>query len=285
MSQRKPTKQGRYGLRPWAAPVFLVSLALFITGAVGTGSLLAQGQQEDQAFRELAQRLEASALVETAAAETLAQGPSSLSILTSGEGTEAAPERQMLARYADVYARNGDTVGWVTVPGTKVNYPVMNTPEDPHYYLHKDFDKKESTSGTPFYGEGCTDDSDCLMIYAHNMKNGAMFGSLYQYEKKSFWEEHQTVHFDTLYQQREYQIIAVFKGRVLYQDEEGFRYYRYTGDLSQKQFEELMQGVKEREFYSTGVSAAHGDQLLMLSTCSNHGENDRLVLVAKRVEK
>ena len=84
------------------------------------------------------------------------------------------------------------------IAGTKLDYPVMYTPEEPEYYLHRAFDKSSSVSGVPFLDGNYIDGGKNYLIYGHNMKNGTMFHTLLNYVKADFWKEHPTITFDTL---------------------------------------------------------------------------------------
>lgn len=78
--------------------------------------------------------------------------------------------------------KNSDFAGWLSIGDTAIDYPVMKSSEsDPEYYLHRDFDKNDSFSGSLFIGQGCNTDSDIFVIYGHNMNAGTMFGSLDSY--------------------------------------------------------------------------------------------------------
>lgn len=189
-------------------------------------------------------------------------------------------------RFAALYERNSDFVGWLCVKDTAINYPVMLTPDDPEYYLRRDYDGNKSTSGTPFIGEGCNLDSDNIIIYGHNMKNGTMFSDLTSYSGQAYFEEHPMISFDTLEQSAQYEIIAVFREKVHYQDEtNAFRYYTYGGDLMVAQFDEYVANIKALSLYDTGLTASYGDQLITLSTCSYHTNNGRFVVVAKKIKQ
>ena len=110
-----------------------------------------------------------------------------------------------------------------------------------------------------------------------------MFGSLPDYANSSYWQEHPVIHFDTLYEQREYEVVAAFYSRLYGLSEtDVFRYYDYK-DLSDPLiFEEYMLQVKDAAIYDTGISAEYGDQILVLSTCNYHTDNGRFVVVARR---
>lgn len=116
-------------------------------------------------------------------------------------------EKGILSQYAELYDRNHDFIGWIKVPNTKIDYPVMLIPSEPEYYLHWAFDKTNSQSGTPFIGAGGTVDSDCLIVYGHNMKNRTMFGELSHYQDRNFWGKNKAFTFDTLYEHREYEVL------------------------------------------------------------------------------
>lgn len=87
--------------------------------------------------------------------------------------------------YTDLYEKNNGFAAWITIPNTNIDYPVMLTPNEPEYYLYRSFDKTESSSGTPFIGEGGDINSDVFIIYGHNMKNDTMFGTWIFMQKRS----------------------------------------------------------------------------------------------------
>lgn len=205
------------------------------------------------------------------------------------ESTQAEPseagEPEMLPEYAELYKQNSDIVGWITIPDTKINYPVMQSPDNPNFYLKHGFDKGYTDYGCPYVSEECdvTKPSDNLIIYGHNMKNGSMFSAINQFNSKNFWEEHRAVYFNTLYEKQTYEIVAVFKTVVYTDSANEFRYYRFIDAQTPEQFDEYIRTVKEKAFYDTGISAKYGDKLITLSTCEYSNKNGRLVLVAKKV--
>lgn len=194
----------------------------------------------------------------------------------------------VIARYAKLWKKNHDIIGWVKIKGTSIDYPVMQTQDDPEFYLRRDFKKEYSIAGTPFMDAK----SDIFiptsnwLLYGHNMNNGTMFHDLLDYADKEFYESHKTIKFDTIYRggQAQYEVIAAFYTEV---DTEGFRYYNYAGMTTPEQFKEYLEGIKKLSRYDTGVDAVYGDQLITLSTCSYHVEDKkgRFVVVAKRIPK
>lgn len=173
-------------------------------------------------------------------------------------------------------------VGWISIAGTTVNYPVMQTPNDPNFYLKHNFEKAYSDLGVPYIQEDCDlAASDNLIIYGHHIKGQKMFGALESYKDKDFYEEHKSIQFDTLTEQAEYEIVAVFK-TVAYSSE-GFRYYDFVDAEDEKAFDEYVSKCKEFALYDTGVTAKYGDKLITLSTCEYSAQNGRLVVVAKKI--
>ena len=85
---------------------------------------------------------------------------------------------------------NPNCVGWVSVADTRIDYPVMYTPNDPEYYLHRNFEGNESAAGTPFLGKGCLLDGNSAIIYGHNMNDGSMFAAFADYSNLDFANEH-----------------------------------------------------------------------------------------------
>ena len=208
-----------------------------------------------------------------------------------GDDTETSPgddpggSETILPAYAELAAMNEDLFGWVTVDGTVLDYPVMFTPKSPEYYLRRGFNKKYSYSGVPFMDAKCPPDGNHYLIYGHNMKNQTMFGTLPSYLKKSYYEEHPVIRFDTLNEEREYQVMAVFRSRAYAKGEKGvFRYYAYANLSDPNRFAEYVENCLKASAYKTGVTAEFGDELITLSTCDYYTDNGRLVVVAKRIK-
>ena len=194
-------------------------------------------------------------------------------------------EKTFIPEYQELYLQNNDMVGWIKVEDTKINYPVMQSKDNPNFYLKHGFDKEYTDYGCPYMSESCdvNKPSDNLIVYGHHMKNGTMFSDLEKFKSKDFWEEHKTFRFDTLYVKQTYEIIAVFKTAVYTGSENEFRYFQFVDAATKEQFDGYIQRAKEKAFYDTGVSAEYGDKLITLSTCEYSGQNSRLVVVAKKV--
>lgn len=184
-------------------------------------------------------------------------------------------------KYATLSAQNPDFVGWISIAGTNVDYPVMQSVTRPNYYLNHAFDGSESAYGVPYIQENCDlATADNWILYGHHMKNGTMFADLCKYADADFYAEHKTIRFDTLSAYGTYEILAAF--RTVADAEEGFPYYRFVQAASPEDFAAYIAQCKALALYDTGVTAEYGEQLLTLSTCEYSRANGRMVVVAKR---
>ena len=196
----------------------------------------------------------------------------------SPEALEAALAQE---KYGRLFEQNQDFRGWINIPDTGIDYPVMQTPDDPDFYLKHGFDKKYSDYGVPYIEESCMlGISNNIVVYGHHMNDGSMFMELCNYTDKAFYEAHPTIYFDTVSRFGTYQVVAVFKFDT---NHETFKYNEFV-TMDEEQFNEFMGNVHAREMYDTGVDAEYGDQLLTLSTCEYTYKNGRFVVVAKRVD-
>ena len=186
----------------------------------------------------------------------------------------------------NLYLENSDMIGWIQIEGTGIDYPVMQTPADPNYYLKHDFEKNYTDYGCPFMQADCDAlaPSDNLIIYGHNMKDGSMFADLAKYGSKDFWQSHKTVWFDTELGSSAYEIFAVIHTTVQADDADAFPFYRFVDAASPEEFADYVSACKAQALYDTGISAQYGDKLLTLSTCDNITDNGRLLVIAKQTE-
>lgn len=190
---------------------------------------------------------------------------------------------QILREYASVYQLNPDMAGWLNIPNTTLNYPVVQTPDEADYYLHRDFYDNNSRHGTVYAHAQANlqTPSDIVTLYGHNMNDGSMFASLHKYADKEYYNTNPYIYFDTLYAHRTYQIMSVFEIDI---SDTNFDYHNYV-DTNAFSFQNFVDNCEELALYDTGVSAKYGDKLLTLSTCDNDYASDdiRFVIVAKLV--
>lgn len=190
-------------------------------------------------------------------------------------------------KFEELYRLNHDFIGWLTIDGMVIDYPVMQTPGDEEFYLHRDFDKEYSRAGTPFID---TDSdvklpSDNLLIYGHHMQTGKMFHDLEDYEEESFYKEHKYISFDTIYGNGIYEVIAAFRTQIYAPDYTGFKYYQFFDAENQAAYDSYVSNCKALTPYDIPTTAVYGDKLITLSTCAYHTENGRYVVVAKKISE
>ena len=171
-------------------------------------------------------------------------------------------------------------VGWLRIDGTAINYPVMQSKDEPEFYLHHAISGEYSYPGVPFLDARCDIGvSNQLIIYGHNMKNGTMFHNLRYYSSYSYWQNHRYICLDTVNGFARYEVMAVIQYDA---DHDPFRFNAFT-EMDADTFAWFVQQVHARQIYETNVMASFGDELLTLSTCDWTYENGRLLVIARRV--
>ena len=190
---------------------------------------------------------------------------------------------RLLREYAAIFQKNPDLVGWIQIEGTKLNYPVMQTVENPNFYLTHDFYGEYSNHGCIYVSELCdvAKPSDNLTVYGHKMKDGSMFAALHNYMDEDFFREHPTIVFNTLTEYRTYEIFSVFLTTA--SAGEGFRYHEFVDAASSAEFDAFADSCKALSLYETGTDITFGDKLITLSTCEYSQLNGRLVVVARQI--
>ena len=217
----------------------LLLSAVAVLSGVKIYSELKEQQKEKEDFSAVAE------IAELPMTEAPAESVTDAETEPSAEPTEQpAAERNIQA----LIAENADCIGWLSIDGTNISYPVMHTPSDPQKYLRRNFYGKYSQSGVPFLDGRCDIQSTNLIIYGHNMKNGTMFADLKKYVDKDFLSAHRTVKFETADGVQTFTVTEVLKTNI------------------------------SNEWYNR-ISAEDGRQLI-LSTCYGSGKDGRLLIIA-----
>ena len=181
-----------------------------------------------------------------------------------------APPRHDLTALA---AENPDCAGWITIPDTGIDYPVMHTPEDPEHYLRRDFYGNNASGGTPFLdGRNAAQvEGQNLILYGHNMMDGSMFKPLISYLEPNFRETHKDIFLEIDGRQYRYALLDVLETNTQ------CSLYQYT-DLSDPATESDFRAAILKETDLEGVHQAPG--YLTLSTCNNGGGDSRVLVIA-----
>lgn len=174
---------------------------------------------------------------------------------------------------------NSDTVGWINVNNTNVNYPFVQT-SDNDYYLNHSFDKSSNEAGWVFmdYRNNKDLDNKNTILYAHSRLDKTMFGSLARVLKKS-WYENKDNHIIRLSTEKEntlWQIFSVYKIK-----EES--YYITTFFDNDNEYQEFLNTLKKRSLYDFGTNLSLNDKILTLSTC--YSDTERTVIHAKLIKR
>jgi sortase B len=207
----------------------LLSAAAVLAG-VNIYSELKERQKEKEDFAAVSQIAE----------------PTVTTAQTESEPTERpAAERNIQA----LMTENADCIGWLSIDGTNISYPIMHTPSDPQKYLRRNFYGKYSQSGVPFLDGRCDIQSTNLIIYGHNMRNGTMFSDLKRYVDRDFLNAHRIVKFETV---------------------DGIRYYTVT---------EVLKTNTADPWYNR-IASEDGSRCLILSTCYGSDKDGRLLIIA-----
>lgn len=216
----------------------LLSAAAVLAGA-NIYSELKERQKEKEDFAAVSQ------IAELPMTEAPAESVTDAETETSAEPTEQpAAEHNIQA----LIAENADCIGWLSIDGTNISYPVMHTPSDPQKYLRRNFYGKYSQSGVPFLDGRCDLQSSNLIIYGHNMRNGTMLSDLKRYVDRDFLNAHRTVKFETT---------------------DGVQTFIVT---------EVLKTNTSDAWYDR-IAAEDGRQLI-LSTCYGSGKDGRLLIIA-----
>ena len=188
------------------------------------------------------------------------------------------PELESLVDLSALQAKYPDIKGWISIPGTCVDYPVLQSSADePEYYLRRTYKGERRTAGSIFFQWDCSPESKNLVVYGHNMNDGTMFAVLQKMEDEAFRKKQSQILLQTSDGLREYQVAAVLKTDI-----QKLRFNRTEfaddGDFLSFQKELFAQSLYKPETIP-GVDC----RLLTLVTCSYEWESARTVVVAAEV--
>ena len=196
---------------------------------------------------------------------------------TSGESEEEPVKEKP---YPDVdfdglKSVNSDVIGWIYVPDTEINYPIVHT-SDNDYYLDHLVDRTQNPAGAIFLDTRNPSDFSDLhsIIYGHHMKNGSMFAALKGYKKQDFFDGHKTGYLIT--QDAAYSI-DFFAGHVANVEENAWQ----LDFDNAEDFSNWIKSLKEISAFKSDIEPQYGDRIFTLSTCSYEFDDARFVLSGK----
>lgn len=179
---------------------------------------------------------------------------------------------------AEIQKDMPDVYGWIEIPGTKVNYPVVQREDDNLYYLDKTPDGSSNIEGSIFSEDYNRRDftDPVTVLYGHNMKNGDMFGELHLYEDKSFFDANRDLYIYLKDKKLTYRIFAA----VLFDNRHIMQSYDFSGEDSILPFiREIMNIRNMRSNVDRDISILPTDKILTLSTCHGMGSDYRYLVL------
>lgn len=253
----------------------VVLVVVIVACGLWLGYYAVDSQHQKQTYQTLAEDF---LLEEPESSLSLAEDDSSSESSAAGGTVVTLTTAPPCHDLAALQAENSACVGWLTIPDTTVDYPVVWTPEEPEHYLRRDFYGNYASGGTPFL-DGRNEaqaKGQNLIVYGHNMLDGTMFKPVLQYLTPNFRQTHQDIYLELNGAQYHYQVIASLEtsSRSLV--------YTYTDLSGAAEMEDFRAALLEE----TGVGAIpQAEGYLTLSTCNNQGGDSRVLVIAALVEE
>jgi sortase, SrtB family len=174
-------------------------------------------------------------------------------------------------------ALNPDTIGWVQIEGTPLEYPVVQT-DNNDYYLSHNYLQEESFEGAVFRDYLCnTTTTRNHVLYGHYMSDESMFGSLWNYQDQAYLKLHPVIQFDQPGHPGDWEIFSIYITKADYD-------YRQPEFITDGEFIDYMNRLKARSLYDTGVTLDPDDEVLTLSTCIYTFDDARFAVHARKVK-
>ena len=198
------------------AVVIVIVVLVIITGLPIAAGLIVSHMEDGQTAAEYT----VPEPDETIAAEEpeVSEGPEEMippdETVTQERKIEVAPPPEPLEKYSGLLEINPYVAGWLEIDGTVIDAPVVYAPGSQNYFLHRAVDGTPSERGTFFIAINWQEGFNNTLIYGHNMKDGSGFGALTAFADAGYGLSHPTIHFDTLYEDREYELYAAFYSQI-----------------------------------------------------------------------
>jgi len=189
----------------------------------------------------------------------------------------------IMSRFVEYYEKNEDMIGWIRVPNTAINYPVVYC-SDNAYYLSHDFLKEPSKAGVPFLDMGADilKKNQSLSLYGHYLTSGKMFTSLHKYKSLAYYQEFPLFEFSTIYEDGFYKIFSVFY-MAGNRTDKLFYYYPVSNFGSDEAFMKHVDEIRTRSIFNTTVDVIPGDRLLLMTCCTYETNNLRLIVAGRKI--
>lgn len=190
------------------------------------------------------------------------------------------------SKFSELSKINSEICGWITVPGTRIDYPVLQgNKNETHFYLDHNYKREKSKYGSIFLDPICqlSENPKNCVIYGHHMADGQMFADLMKFSSLDFYKQNPLISFETIYNRNaKWKIFSVFKTNTLASQGKIF-YYVVSDFADNNSFLDYVSQIRKRSLLDIPVDVNENDKLITLSTCSYEFQDFRTVVVARRV--
>jgi len=253
----------------WRKVVIALLLGVFIYSSYNLVSYFYRSYQEQAAYDEIRRQFEEQVQEEDNPSPANSSRPPEYDPVT---------RLSIMQRYEKLLDINKDIAGWISIPGTNIDYPVVKTDNNQYYLDHNIYGEKVKAGAIfmDYRNDSAARDKNTI-LYGHHMRDGSMFTALMKYKKKqSFFEENSIIRFDTLYEEIKWEIFSVY---ITTADDP----YTTISFSSDEEYLKFLEKIKRKSMYKKDMELTADDQILTLSTCTYEYDDARFVVHARRV--
>ncbi len=185
----------------------------------------------------------------------------------------------ILPKYSSLLEVSSDAVGWIKIPGTNIDYPVVKG-LDNDFYLKSNIKGEPDKAGSIFMdyrNDGMAEERHTI-IYGHHMKDGTMFMALMSFKEPEFLLENRIIEFNTLYQDIQWEIFSAYVTDTDFD-------YLVTSFTTLQAYDSFLNSIKSKSYYPMNSDITSADTILTLSTCTYEFKDARFVIHARRLYK
>jgi sortase B len=264
----------------WRKILIIICLGVFLYSAYQIVAYLYDNYRSKSTYDKIREEYEKQLELEKEAAQPTKQ-PVNIPNVPINPNVPSTPDlsgkRMMMDRYSSLLEINKDVVGWITVPSTVIDYPVVQA-KDNDFYLRRNIHGERATAGTIFmdFRSDARAGGGHIILYGHHMRNGTMFKDLVKYKDEEFFQDQANIRFNTLYEEIEWEVFSV------YVTDADFN-YRQTEFSSVEEYLSFLNKLQSKSMFDKGIELTGDDQILTLSTCTYEYDDARFVVHARRV--